>query len=107
MGLSSVEMCAGAGGQALGLEQAGFRHEALVEIERPFCDTLRLNRPRWNVCEGDLSDFDGRPYLGIDLLAVCPVRRSRSRESNSASTTSGICFLRPCALSMKSARAQS
>ena len=75
MGLSSVEMCAGAGGQALGLEQAGFRHEALVEIERPFCDTLRLNRPRWNVCDGDLADFDGRPYKGIDLLAgglPCP-----------------------------------
>jgi DNA (cytosine-5)-methyltransferase 1 len=75
MELPSVEMCAGAGGQALGLELAGFRHEALVEIERPFCDTLRLNRPRWNICEGDLSAFDGRPYQGVDLLAgglPCP-----------------------------------
>jgi DNA (cytosine-5)-methyltransferase 1 len=70
-----MKMCAGAGGQALGLEQAGFDHEALVEIERPFCETLRINRPRWNVCEGDLWDFDGRPYKGIDLLAgglPCP-----------------------------------
>jgi DNA (cytosine-5)-methyltransferase 1 len=75
MGLTSVEMCAGAGGQALGLEQAGFDHEALIEIEKQFCDTLRLNRPRWNVCEGDLESFDGRPYKGADLLAgglPCP-----------------------------------
>jgi DNA (cytosine-5)-methyltransferase 1 len=75
MGLTSVEICAGAGGQALGLEQAGFGHEALVEIEPHFCGTLRLNRPRWNVCEGDLADFDGWPYKGADLLAgglPCP-----------------------------------
>jgi len=73
--LPSVEVCAGVGGQALGLEQAGFHHEALVEIERPFCDTLRLNRPNWNVCQGDLADFDGRPYKGVDLFAgglPCP-----------------------------------
>jgi DNA (cytosine-5)-methyltransferase 1 len=73
--LTSVEMCAGAGGQALGLEQAGFGHNALVEIERDFCATLRENRPAWNVCQGDLSVFDGRPYNGVDLLAgglPCP-----------------------------------
>jgi DNA (cytosine-5)-methyltransferase 1 len=75
MGLMSLEICAGAGGQALGLEQAGFKHAGLVEIEAPACATLRLNRPRWNVVEGDLRDFDGRPYHGIDLLAggvPCP-----------------------------------
>ena len=73
--LSSVEMCAGGGGQALGLEQAGFKHTALVEIEPSFCSTLRLNRPAWNVCEDDLERFDGRPYKGVDLLAgglPCP-----------------------------------
>jgi DNA (cytosine-5)-methyltransferase 1 len=73
--LSSVEICAGAGGQALGLEMAGFDHAALVEIEPPACATLRLNRPQWNVVEGDLLAFDGRPYKGIDLLAggvPCP-----------------------------------
>lgn len=72
---SSVEMCAGAGGQALGLEQAGFGHEALVEIEEPFCDTLRLNRPHWNIVHDDLNSFDGRPYKGVELLAgglPCP-----------------------------------
>jgi len=68
-------MCAGAGGQALGLEHAGFEHNALVEIEREFCATLRLNRPSWNVLEQDLNAFDGRPYRGVDLLAgglPCP-----------------------------------
>ena len=45
MALTSVEMCAGAGGQAIGLEQAGFGHEALVEIDHSCCATLRLNRP--------------------------------------------------------------
>lgn len=73
--LTSVEICAGAGGQALGLELAGFEHSALVEIEPPACATLRLNRPQWNVIEGDLREFDGRPYKGIDLLAggvPCP-----------------------------------
>ena len=38
--VSSIEFCAGAGGQAIGLEQAGFRHSALVEIERDFAKTL-------------------------------------------------------------------
>lgn len=73
--LFSIEMCAGAGGQALGLEQAGFEHEALVELEPPYCDTLRLNRPQWNVINGDLNHFNGHPYKGIDLLAgglPCP-----------------------------------
>jgi DNA (cytosine-5)-methyltransferase 1 len=75
MGLSSLEICAGAGGQALGLEWAGFGHECLVEIEPAACATLRLNRPNWQVAEGDLRQFDGRPYRGIDLLAggvPCP-----------------------------------
>jgi len=71
----SVELCAGAGGQALGLEQAGFEHEALVEIDAHACATLRQNRPNWRVCEGDLAAFDGRAYKGADLLAgglPCP-----------------------------------
>lgn len=73
--ISSVEMCAGAGGQALGLEQAGFGHEALVEWESVCCDTLKANRPNWNVLHGDLSEFDGRPFKGVELLAgglPCP-----------------------------------
>lgn len=73
--LSSVEMCAGGGGQALGLEQAGFSHEAAVEIDAACCATLRLNRPDWNIVEGSLTEFAGSPFKGIDLLAgglPCP-----------------------------------
>lgn len=73
--MHSIEFCAGAGGQAIGLEQAGFRHEALIEIERDFAKTLELNRPGWTVFAEDMNDFDGRPYKGIDLFAAglpCP-----------------------------------
>jgi len=73
--LCSLELCAGAGGQALGLEMAGFNHAALIELEPAACATLRLNRPAWSVIEGDLRHFDGRPWRGIDLVAggvPCP-----------------------------------
>jgi DNA (cytosine-5)-methyltransferase 1 len=73
--LTSIEVCAGAGGQALGLEMAGFDHVALVENDSRCCETLRLNRPKWNVLEEDLNKFDGRPYAGVDLVAggvPCP-----------------------------------
>ncbi|MCK9345041.1 MAG: DNA cytosine methyltransferase [Candidatus Pacebacteria bacterium] len=80
---TSLEICAGAGGQALGLEYAGFDHEALVEIEPPACATLRLNRPNWNVIEGDLRTFDGTPYKGVELLAggvPCPPFSKAGRQ---------------------------
>lgn len=73
--LTSLELCAGGGGQALGLEQAGFEHLGLVEIDARCCETLRFNRPQWEVFEQDLETFDGRPFKGIDLLAgglPCP-----------------------------------
>ena len=73
--MQSIEFCAGAGGQAIGLEQAGFRHSALVEIERDFAKTLQVNRPGWNVFASDMNEFDGRPYKGVDLFAAglpCP-----------------------------------
>ncbi len=75
MEFTSLEMCAGAGGQAIGLERAGFSHEGLIEIDKHACETLKLNRPKWQVHEADLEEFDGRPFKGIDLLAgglPCP-----------------------------------
>ncbi|MDR2014388.1 MAG: DNA cytosine methyltransferase [Azoarcus sp.] len=73
--LASIEVCAGAGGQALGLEGAGFEHVRLVEIEPPACQTLRFNRPHWQVIEGDLRHFSAENYKHIDLVAggvPCP-----------------------------------
>ncbi len=73
--MRSIEFCAGAGGQALGLEQAGFSHAALIEIESDYAKTLILNRPAWDVCAEDMNDFDGRPFKGVDLFAAglpCP-----------------------------------
>ena len=80
--LTSLEICAGAGGQALGLEWAGFKHSAVVEIDSWACQTLRdnsfdsKNKTSWTVLEMDVHDLDGRPWNGkIDLFAggvPCP-----------------------------------
>lgn len=74
--MTCLELCAGAGGQAIGLERGGFEHTALVEIDKHCCETLLLNRPKWNVIQdGDLRKFDGSPYKGVDLVAgglPCP-----------------------------------
>ena len=75
MKFTSIEICAGAGGQAIGLEQAGFEHLALIEIEPLACQTLNKNRPHWNVIESDIKNFSSTEYNGIDLLAggvPCP-----------------------------------
>ena len=73
--MTCIEICAGAGGQALGLEQAGFEALALVEYDANACATLKLNRPQWNVIEGDVREFSAKPYRGVDLFAggvPCP-----------------------------------
>lgn len=74
--LTSIEICAGAGGQALGLELAGFTHTILVEYEQDYCKCLRHNRPNWDIRCMDVRNFDGKPYRdSIDLLAggvPCP-----------------------------------
>lgn len=72
---SSIEICAGAGGQALGLEQAGFEHLSLVELDPHACATLRLNRRSWNVVEADVSAYSAKLWRGVDLFAggvPCP-----------------------------------
>ena len=75
MSYTSIEICAGAGGQAIGLEKAGFDHIALVELEAIACDTLRFNRPKWNVINKDVKEFSAKEYKKVDLLAggvPCP-----------------------------------
>ena len=81
--LTSVEICTGAGGQALGLEQAGFEHNAVVEIDKHACATLRANRPEWNVIEQDLHEWDPAGFEGVDLLAggvPCPPFSKAGRQ---------------------------
>ena len=74
--LTCLEICAGAGGQSLGLEQAGFVHEAAVELDADACETLRLNRgAQWKIIEDDVHNVDGSAYSGIDLFSggvPCP-----------------------------------
>lgn len=64
-----LELFAGAGGLALGLEKSGFKCIALNEIDKYACQTLRKNRPNWNVLEGDIKDFDFKEYKNeVDLV---------------------------------------
>jgi len=58
-----IELFAGAGGLALGLEKAGFEEIGLIEIDKNACDTLRLNRPNWNVIEEDIVEFSKKDLL--------------------------------------------
>lgn len=75
--LRAIEICAGAGGQALGLHKAGFAHAVAIELDASAAATLRHNTG-WTVLEGDVADPDvWRPsnYEGIDLFAggvPCP-----------------------------------
>ena len=67
---TSAELFAGAGGLALGLERAGFKHVFLNEIDKSACQTLRHNRPHWNIIEGDVSFQDFSQFQGeVDLLS--------------------------------------
>lgn len=63
--LTCVEICAGAGGQALGLAMAGFVHVALVEYEADYCKVLKDNRPEWNVICADVHMFLMDALIGV------------------------------------------
>lgn len=65
-----IELFAGAGGLAIGMEKAGFKSILLNEIDKHACNTLRENRPKWNVIEGDVSEIDFTKYKGeVDILS--------------------------------------
>jgi DNA (cytosine-5)-methyltransferase 1 len=53
-----VELFAGGGGLAIGMEHAGLEAIFLNELDKQACNTLRYNRPKWNVVEGDISSID-------------------------------------------------
>lgn len=67
---NSVELFAGAGGLALGMSLAGFNHVLLNEFDTSACNTLRINRPEWNIIEGDVRHIDFTPLRGrVDFLS--------------------------------------
>lgn len=86
--LTSVELCAGAGGMALGLEEAGFRPMLLIDNRPVACRTLRANRPEWNVREDDLLNPTQHVLTGlqgvkeVDLLSAGLPRLKASAAVN-------------------------
>jgi len=79
----SLEICAGAGGTAIGLERAGFSHVGLVENDPHACATLRHNRPEWNVVEADVRLVKAEEFAKFDLLSggvPCPPFSKAGRQ---------------------------
>ena len=67
---TSIELFAGAGGLALGMEKAGFTHVLLNEVDSDACATLRKNRPQWNVIQGDIHEIDFTEFKDkVDFLS--------------------------------------
>lgn len=67
---TSIELFAGCGGLALGMEKAGFKHVLLNEFDKSACATLRKNRPDWNVVEDDIHNISFKEYKGkVDFLS--------------------------------------
>ena len=67
-----IELCAGAGGLALGFEKAGLEHELLVEIDKDCVETLRKNRPDWNILNADIKEVDFTKYYADIVVAGLP-----------------------------------
>ncbi|MDE5757875.1 MAG: DNA (cytosine-5-)-methyltransferase [Allobaculum sp.] len=67
---TSIELFAGGGGLALGMEKAGFKHVLLNEFDTAACNTLSVNRPNWNIIEGDVRHIDFTPLRDkVDFLS--------------------------------------
>ncbi|MFD0064888.1 DNA cytosine methyltransferase [Streptomyces sp. NPDC056637] len=90
-GLSFVDVCAGGGGLALGAERAGFEARMLLEVEPKAVETLRSNRPHWDVLQGDLLEFDPDEYRSAQdvdlLLAGLPRVKSNATITRASSET--------------------
>jgi len=67
-GYQSIELFAGAGGMALGMEKAGFKHVLLNDFDFSATQTLKANRLHWNVVHGDIAQIDFTSYDNVDLL---------------------------------------
>ncbi len=78
--MRSVELFTGAGGLALGIEEAGFHHDTVIERNKYCCHTLSQNQARgfkplagWRLFSGDVRSFDYSEIRGpVDLLAGGP-----------------------------------
>lgn len=67
--VTAIELFAGAGGIALGLEQAGIKTLEYVEFDKACCETLKANRPEWNVVCDDIHNVDFTEYKGkVDIV---------------------------------------
>lgn len=96
-----MDVCAGAGGLALGLERAGFEPVLLLDRKPVACETLRLNRPSWNVLEMDLLDFVPDEYpdtYDVDLLSAGLPRVRSSATAARAETEEELRLLEAAVL---------
>lgn len=87
MPVTVLELCAGAGGQALGFETAGFKHAALIDYDPHACATLRTNRPYWNVLQADIQRFTADYWEGVDVVSAglpCPPFSVAGRQLGAA-----------------------
>ncbi|MFJ8669071.1 DNA cytosine methyltransferase [Streptomyces sp. NPDC093600] len=83
-GLTFFDVCAGAGGLALGLERAGFEPTLLLDEDTDACRTLRNNRPKWSVLQADLLDLDPSEHPEIYDVDVLSAGLPRVKSSATA-----------------------
>lgn len=68
--MKAIELFAGAGGLALGIEKAGFETVGLIEFDKAAADTLKFNRPNWNVIHNDIANVSP-----LDLEALFGIKK--------------------------------
>lgn len=81
----TIELFAGAGGLALGIEKAGFETLGLIEFDKDAADTLKINRPSWNVIHDDIANISC-----LDLEKYFHIKKRRTGFAFGRSTMSGI-----------------